>query len=106
MPVFHLSQERQAAGLPLGREAAYFIGGGGFMGQDRDDSVLDYNVPPKDQPGLWCQWPTEDRTAIAWNGGEKFYCYVPWLRYLLEHFPAPPEPPVVPVSEGAGRSRA
>jgi hypothetical protein len=81
---------RVAAGLPLGPQAAYFVGGLGYAGQDRDESVVDGNLPPKDQPGLWCKWaPTEDRSAIAWDGGEKFYDYIPWLRYLMKHFLAP-----------------
>jgi hypothetical protein len=78
---------RKAAGLPLGREAAYFVGGRGFAGQDPDDSIIDQNEPPRGQPGLWCHWaPTEDGTAIAWNGAEKFYSYVEWLEYLILHF--------------------
>jgi uncharacterized protein (TIGR02996 family) len=81
---------REAVGLPLGKEAAYFVGGTGFHGQDDDDSVLDYNKPPRGQPGLWCRWqPSEDGTAIVWNGAEKFYYYVEWLEYLIKHFLAP-----------------
>ena len=42
------------------------------------------------QPGLWCQWiPNDDGTALEWDGGEKFYEYEDWLRYLIEHFLAP-----------------
>jgi hypothetical protein len=42
------------------------------------------------QPGLWCQWvPTDDGTMIVWDEGEKFYDYVEWLRYLIEHFLRP-----------------
>jgi hypothetical protein len=81
---------REAVGLPLGEEAAYFVGGGGFHGQERDDSVLDYNRPPKGQPGLWCKWrPKANATAIVWDRGEKFYHYVEWLKYLVGHFLAP-----------------
>jgi hypothetical protein len=81
---------RLSVGLPLGPEAAYFVGGEGFHGQDRDESVLDYNDPPSGQPGLWCKWaPTEDGRAIAWNGAEKFYDYVAWLEYLIRHFLRP-----------------
>jgi hypothetical protein len=81
---------REAAGLPLGKEAGYFVAGEGFAGQGRDDSVLDYNRPPAGQPGLWCGWaPSEDGSAIVWDGVEKFYNYVEWLRYLIAHFLAP-----------------
>lgn len=37
---------REAVGLPVGKDGAYFVGGEGFMGQHTDDSVLDYNSPP------------------------------------------------------------
>jgi hypothetical protein len=81
---------REAVGLPLGKEGAYFVSGGGWAGQDHDESVLDYNRPPAGQPGLWCQWiPNALGTAIVWNGGEKFYDYVEWLEYLIGHFLAP-----------------
>jgi hypothetical protein len=81
---------RQAVGLPVGAEGGYFVGGGGYGGQEHDDSVLDYNSPPKGQPGLWCQWVVnEDGTAIIWDGVEKFYDYIEWLEYLLAHFLGP-----------------
>ena len=110
---------REAVGLPPGDEGAYFVGGEGFAGQDRDASVLDYNQPPGQasmphddrpfdvrfaeymlakgkaveeggQPGLWCQWvPNDEGTQIVWDEGEKFYEYVEWIRYLIAHFLAP-----------------
>jgi hypothetical protein len=81
---------RVTAGLPLGPEAGYFVGAQGYRGQDEDDSVLDYNRPPKGQPGLWCQWiPNEEGTAIVWDGVEKFYSYGEWLTYLIKHFLQP-----------------
>jgi hypothetical protein len=68
-----------------GVEGEFYVEGGGMMGQDRDDTIIDYNVPPKTQPGLWCQWvPTEDGWFLEWDGGEKFYNYVEWLEYLIE----------------------
>jgi hypothetical protein len=81
---------REAAGLPIGEEACYFVGGSGFGGQDRDSSILDFNRPPKGQPGLWCKWiPNEDGSAIIWSGAEKFYDYVEWIEFLIEHFLGP-----------------
>lgn len=68
-----------------GLDGAYFVGGRGSFGQDRDDSVIDFNVPPSGQPGLWCQWETNG-SHLGWNGSEKFYSYVEWLQYLIEHF--------------------
>lgn len=74
----------------LGVDGEYFVGAGGDFGQAHDDSIIDYNRPPADQPGLWCQWvPTDDGTALEWDQGEKFYAYVPWLYYLMEHFLIP-----------------
>lgn len=81
---------REAVGLPIGDEAGYFVGGEGSFGQAHDASVQDYNRPPRSQPGLWCQWvPNDDGSAILWNGAEKFYSYVSWIRYLIVHFLAP-----------------
>lgn len=37
---------RVAAGLPVGFEGAYFVGGDGYKGQGNDDSVIDGNSPP------------------------------------------------------------
>jgi len=95
-----------------GNEGEYFVGGTGHGGQDRDDTIINYNESPgsvlksndedfgtywsrhtkqiKDglcQPGLWCQWTIdEDGTHLVWDGGEKFYNYVEWLKYLINHF--------------------
>ena len=78
---------RVQAGLPIGPQAAYFVGGGGLFGQDRDASIIDYNEPPTGQPGLWCNWePIKDGTAIEWSGTEKFYNYVEWMQYLIDNF--------------------
>ena len=78
---------RESVGLPVGTEGAYFVGGLGVFGQEKDASVLDFNRQPKGQPELWCQWvPNDTGDALVWDGGEKFYCYVEWLSYLLEHF--------------------
>lgn len=78
---------RARVGLPIGDEGGYFVGGRGFRGQDDDPSTLDYNCPPRGQPGLWCQWTvTSDGTQLVWDKGEKFYDYREWLTYLLEHF--------------------
>jgi hypothetical protein len=82
---------REAVKLPIGEEGGYYVGtDDNDFGQKRDESVLEHNGPPKGQPGLWCQWtPNEAGTAIEWDGGEKFYEYVAWLEYLIEHFLKP-----------------
>lgn len=44
----------------------------------------------KDKPGFYCQWvPNADGTAIEWDGGEKFYEYVEWIRYIITNFIEP-----------------
>ena len=81
---------REAAGLPIGEFGEHFVGGKGEWGMDEDVSVLDGNEPPPSQPGLWCDWaPTKDGKGIGWNGREKFYDYVEWLEYIVEHFLRP-----------------
>lgn len=76
---------RKDLALPVGIDGGYFTGEEEL--ESRDDSILDYNKPPEGQPGLWCQWRvTSDGTRIEWDGGEKFYFYKEWLRYLIKHF--------------------
>lgn len=78
------------ADVRLGPDARNFTGGVGDFGQGDDPSVVEHNTPPEGQPGLWCQWvPTEDGSAIEWDGNEKFYSYVPWLQYIIDEFLSP-----------------
>jgi hypothetical protein len=80
---------RLAVGLPIGVEGGYFVGNAETdSGQVHDDSIIEYNLPPKDQPGLWCQWEPNrnDPTVIEWDGTEKFYDYTEWLKYLIDNF--------------------
>lgn len=68
-----------------GVEGEFYVDGKGLLGQDSDDTVVNYNYPPKTQPSLWCNWtPTEDKKHIAWNQAEKFYKYDRWLIYIIE----------------------
>ena len=96
-----------------GKEGEYFAMDDGQMGQSRDNSIIDYNTPPGQrsyretmnedfdttwnkrqeaianglcQPGLWCQWTINEENELEWDGGEKFYEYTAWLKYLIEHF--------------------
>lgn len=80
---------REAVGLPVGYQGEFcvFSHDKGFMGQDRDATVIEYNDAPHNQPGLWCKWvPTEDGERIEWDGSEKFYDYVEWIKYLNDNF--------------------
>ena len=77
--------------MDIGPNAENYCGVGDF-GQGHDSSILDYNGfdVKSPFPGLWCQWtPEEDLGAIVWDEGEKFYNYVEWLEYLIDHFLAP-----------------
>jgi len=59
-------------------------------GQEQDISIVEYNYPPQAQPGLWLQWQYNpngeygDKPSISWDGGEKFYYYVEWLKYIIK----------------------
>lgn len=49
-----------------------------------------YTDPPETIPGSYLQWvPNEDGTEIVWNGVEKFYDYIHWLRWLIKHYLKP-----------------
>jgi len=45
---------------------------------------------PMPVPAGYNQWQlTQGRRGLEWDGGEKFYHYVEWLQYLLDHVLAP-----------------
>lgn len=81
-----------------GHEGEFFAHDDGQFGQNQCPSIIDYNCPPgqqgyaqgeveKGQPGLWCQWCiTGDGKELEWDGGEKFYNYVAWLKYIIREF--------------------
>lgn len=85
----------------LGPEGDFFIMNDNICGQTHDKSIVDYNMPPSNQPGLWCQWKLETVNPLSvdnkepieafleWDGGEKFYYYIEWLEYMIETFFAP-----------------
>ena len=50
------------------------------------DSRHDY----EDMPSIWCQWVVgADWQSIKWNGGEKFYGYIGWIKYINRNFLLP-----------------
>lgn len=95
-----------------GKDGEFFAKKDDIMGQSRDESIIDYNTSPglipysqnmdfntiweqnqkaikggDCQPGLWCQWVIIDGgNTLEWDGGEKFYNYVEWLKYLINRF--------------------
>lgn len=90
--------EKFAQSRRMDREKGpYYVDGKGFMGQEDEPDVRDFNRPPEGQPGLWCQWVPEYRTTdedgevngattIGWDGGEKFYSAGEWMEYIIKHF--------------------
>ena len=83
-------------------QGPYFVDRSGDFGQG-PEGVTDCNSPPDGQPGLWCQWvPTDDGSAIEWDGGEKFYNAPEWMKYIIEHFigPSPKAKVALPFLQG------
>lgn len=78
----------------FGKEGEYVV-----SDQDYDNfrvAIVNHNAPPSTQPGLWCSWCVEELPqkedevekthVLMWDGSEKFYNYVEWLRYLITNF--------------------
>ena len=81
---------RDAVGLPVGQQGEFYVGSTSDFGQTRDKSIIDFNLSPKSQPGLWCDWEvSDDGKYLEWNGSEKFYGYVEWLEYMNKNFFTP-----------------
>jgi hypothetical protein len=73
-----------------GVEGEFYVDGKDDFFAPQDKDIINFNVPPRTQPGLWCQWvPTHDGMGIVWDGNEKFYEYVEWLKYIIKNFLAP-----------------
>ncbi|MGP1405034.1 hypothetical protein [Filifactor alocis] len=79
----------------LGEDGEYFVGDSKWIldwksKNDIDPSIIDYDEPPAKQPGLWCKWMISlDGKYLKWDGNEKFYNYIKWLEYLINHFFTP-----------------
>ena len=81
---------RKAVGLPVGQDGQFYVGSTANFGQSQTSDVVDYNEPPRGQPGLRLQWvPSDDGGSLEWNGSEKFYYYVEWLDYIAANFLIP-----------------
>ncbi len=50
--------------------------------------VLDDTEPPQPMPDEDCQWIYKDG-QIKWDKAEKFYCYIEWLKYIVDKILAP-----------------
>lgn len=79
-----------ALGISLEQCLERYLEEGQLFCEDEDTAVVDHNEPPSQQPGLWCQWvAAECGHHIMWDGGEKFYYYVEWLKYIIKVFLQP-----------------
>jgi hypothetical protein len=77
---------RQEVKLPFGDRGEHCVG----EVSSAFDKIINYDEPPGQQPGLWCNWvPLRDGHALGWNGAEKFYHYEEWLGYLLNTYLIP-----------------
>lgn len=49
--------------------------------------TIDHNEPPDGVPGLWLGWiPSDCGTLYIWDQSEKFYDYIEWLQFCIDHF--------------------
>ena len=54
------------------------------------EALADSRHDEEGMPSIWCQWVVgENRRTIKWDGGEKFYGYIGWIRYINNHFLLP-----------------
>ena len=76
-------------GNEFGTDGEWYTGGGPNPDYN-DKGIIDYNNAPSTQPGLWCGWcPGPDGKELQWDGQEKFYEYIVWLKYLIDNYLAP-----------------
>lgn len=70
-----------------GKEGEFYYDENDFKncGQTHTNDMINYNTPPFYQPSLWCQWKyNEENNSIVWDQNEKFYEYIPWIKYLVK----------------------
>ncbi|MCU1538038.1 MAG: hypothetical protein JWP82_2389 [Humibacillus sp.] len=68
----------------------YAVPGNPYAEERPGDDVQRYNRVAPGQPQLYCQWePCWDGCCLSFDGHEKFYEPVRWLRYLVDHFLKP-----------------
>ena len=54
------------------------------------EQLADSRHDDDSMPRIWCQWVVgDDRQSIKWDGVEKFYGYIGWIRYINNHFLLP-----------------
>jgi len=84
LSAFHHSRRWDRPGGP------YDVPPNPFAEQRSDADIDAYNRPTPGQPQLYCQWQVcWEGCCLSFDGNEKFYEPVQWLRYLIDHFLAP-----------------
>lgn len=84
------TRRMKRADLPpeYGIDGEFYIEDDDNFGQPHNTKlgrIVNYNMPPDTQPGLWLQWKfDDDKQTIIWDGSEKFYKYVEWIDYLIQ----------------------
>jgi hypothetical protein len=74
----------------LREDGPYGVPGNPAAEREEDLPTWQANMVADDQPGYWCDWvPCWEGCCLAFNGHEKFYSPVLWLRYLIKHFLKP-----------------
>jgi hypothetical protein len=72
------------------RDGPYAVPGNPYLEEREKGDIDAYNRVAPGQPELWCRWEVcWDGCCLAWDGREKFYQSVRWLRYLIDHFLRP-----------------
>ncbi|MDO9457252.1 hypothetical protein [Nocardioides sp.] len=69
-------------------EGPYFVSSNPYAeARDEKVAVETYNRTAAGQPELWCHWvPCGDGDCLTYDGIEKPYAPVEWMRYLVQHF--------------------
>jgi hypothetical protein len=74
-------------------DGPYAVPGNPMAALDSEPEQVDvetYNQIAPGQPQLWCQWvPCFDGCCLSFDGNEKFYRPIEWMRYLIQHFLKP-----------------
>lgn len=52
-------------------------------------AARDHRDDIPETPGYHCQWIPSSESTIEWDGNEKFYDYVEWLRWIIEKYLEP-----------------
>ena len=74
-------------------DGPYAVSGNPMAAQDQERASVDtetYSSLGPGKPQLYCQWvPCLDGCCLSFDGNEKFYQPVAWMRYLIQHFLKP-----------------